>query len=108
MPAEALAVVKAWGVELKTMKGFAWRKRTTHGKSHIGMGNWTRANTEDCLFAMRGRPVRASKAVRQFIDAPRRRHSQKPEEARVRLVQMLGDVPCIELFAREGTPGWDV
>ncbi len=32
MPAEALAVVKAWGFELKTMKGFTWYKRTTHGK----------------------------------------------------------------------------
>ena len=108
MPVEALAVVKAWGFELKTMKGFTWHKRTANGKSHLGMGHWTRANTEDCLFAVRGRPVRVSKAVRQFIDAPRRRHSQKPDEARDRLVQPVGEVPRIELFARVAVSGWDV
>lgn len=108
MPEEAMSVVKAWGFTLKTMKGFTWHKRTKYGKSHLGMGNYTRANTEDCLFATRGRPVRVSASVRQFIDAPRRRHSEKPDEARQRLVQLVGDVPRIELFARCVTPGWDV
>ncbi len=108
MPMEALKVVRAWGFELKTMKGFTWHKRTKNGKSHMGMGHWTRANTEDCLFAVRGRPVRRSAAVRQFIDAPRGRHSEKPEEARDRLLQLVGDVPRVELFARRTTPGWDI
>lgn len=49
-----------------------------------------------------------SKAIRQFIDAPRRRHSQKPDEARDRLVQLVGEVPRIELFARVAVPGWAV
>jgi len=79
---EALDVVDAWGFKLKTMKGFTWHKQTRHGKSHFGMGNWTRANTEDCLFATKGHPVRASAGVRQFIDAPVRLHSQKPDEAK--------------------------
>ena len=35
-------------------------------------------------------------------------HSKKPQEARERVVQLMGDVPRIELFARQKTPGWDV
>jgi len=90
------------------MKGFTWHKRTKHGKSHIGMGHWTRGNTEDCLFAVRGKPKPVNHGVRQFIEAPRGKHSEKPPEARERLVLLMGDVPRIELFAREAVPGWDV
>lgn len=107
MPYEALNVVFHWGFRLLNMKGFCWRKTTKHGKEHFGMGNMTRANTEDCLFAARGKPKRVSAAVRQVINAPVRAHSQKPDEARDRLVQLLGDVPRIELFARTRTPGWE-
>lgn len=108
MPAEALQVVRFWGFALRTMKGFTWHKRTTHGKSHMGMGNLTRANTEDCLFAGRGKLKRVDAGIRQFIDAPIGRHSEKPAEARDRLVQLMGDVHRVELFAREAAPGWDV
>lgn len=106
MPLEALMVVKAWGFELKTFKGFSWHKTTVNGKSHFGMGNWTRCNTEDCLFAVRGKPKRIDASVRQFIEAPIGKHSEKPAEARDRLVQLMGDVPRIELFAREHVEGW--
>lgn len=107
MPEEALRVVKAWGFTLKTMKGFTWHKVTKHGLDHFGMGTWTRANSEDCLFAVRGRPRRASASVRQMIHAAIREHSRKPDEARERLVQLCGDVPRIELFARQRFPGWE-
>lgn len=109
MPLEALRVVDAWGFKLKTMKGFTWRKLSKTGqKEHFGMGNLTRANSEDCLFAVRGRPKRVIASVRQMISAPVREHSRKPDEARERLVQLMGDVPRIELFARQSTPGWHV
>lgn len=106
MPREALRVVEAWGFTLKTMKGFTWHKLTKYGKDHFGMGNWTRANTEDCLFAVKGRPQRVDRSVRQLIHAPVREHSRKPDEARDRLVTLLGDRSRIELFARQQTPGW--
>lgn len=108
MPMEALQLAAAWGFTFKTMKGFTWHKTTKHGKSHFGMGNWTRANTEDCLFALRGKPKRISASVRQLIEAPIGRHSEKPPEARDRLVQLMGDVPRLEMFARTAPPGWDV
>jgi len=107
MPLEALAVVEAWGFKLKTMKGFTWHKRTKNGRSHFGMGHWTRSNTEDCLFATRGHPKRIDAGVRQFVDALIGGHSVKPWTVRKRLVQLMGDEPRIELFARERHVGWD-
>lgn len=108
MPQEALDVVRAWGFTLKTMQGFTWHKTTKHGKDHFGMGNWTRANAECCLFATRGKPKRVCAGVRSLITAPIGRHSEKPVEVRDRLVTLLGDVPRVELFARTTAPGWDV
>lgn len=34
-------------------------------------------------------------------------HSRKPAETRDRIVELMGDLPRIELFAREAAPGWD-
>lgn len=107
MPLEALRVMDAWGFSLKTVKGITWHKLTKYGKDHIGMGKWTRANTEDCLFAVRGKPKRVDCGVRQFLEAKIGRHSEKPAEARERLVRLLGPVPRIELFARARVSGWD-
>lgn len=106
MPTEALRVVETWGFMLKTMKGFTWHKRTKHGKSHFGMGHWTRANTEDCLFAVRGNPKRIAAGVRQFVDAPIGCHSEKPGVVRERLIELMGDIPRVELFAKTIAPGW--
>lgn len=108
LPEEALRVAKAWGFTVKTMKGFTWAKSSKYGKNCFGMGNWTRANTEDCMFATRGSPKRVDAGVPQLVHALRGRHSEKPPEVRDRLVRLVGDVPRIELFARVSTPGWDV
>jgi N6-adenosine-specific RNA methylase IME4 len=107
MPMEALKVVEAWGFKFKTMKGFTWNKTTKNGLDHFGMGNYTRANSEDCLFAIKGKPKRVSASVRQMIHAQRMEHSRKPMVARSRLVELMGDVPRIELFARQQFFGWD-
>ena len=39
--------------------------------------------------------------------SPLGRHSAKPPEVRDRIVKLMGDVPRIELFARERVHGWD-
>ena len=106
-PEEALKVVKAWGFTLKTMTGFNWVKRTRNGKLDFGMGFWTRAGSEMCLIATRGKPKRISASVRSVIIAQKRQHSQKPDGVRERIEELCGDVPRIELFARERTPEWD-
>ncbi|WP_017711128.1 MT-A70 family methyltransferase [Prochlorothrix hollandica] len=106
-PQEALDLVAAWDFKLINMNGFTWHKQTALGKSFFGLGHWTRGNAECCLLAKRGKPQRACASVPQFLSAQIGRHSQKPAEVRDRLVQLAGDVPRIELFAREGAIGWD-
>lgn len=91
-----------------TMKGFTWHKTNRRkGNSAIGMGHMTRANSEDCLFAVRGRlPERINAAICQHQTFHRAEHSAKPPEFRDLLVSLLGDVPRIELFARQQADGW--
>ena len=72
------------------------------------MGYWTRSNAEFCILATRGSPKRQSAGVHQVFVSHIEEHSKKPQKARERIVQLMGDVPRIELFARQKTPGWDV
>jgi N6-adenosine-specific RNA methylase IME4 len=100
-------IVKAWGFVYKTV-AFTWCKRNRKNPNHfMGCGYYTRSNAEICLLATKGSPRRVSRSVRQIIDTPIERHSKKPDEARDRIVQLFGDIPRIELFARERADGWD-
>lgn len=104
---EALDVIGAWGFEFKTI-GFTWVKQNKVSPGLFwGLGNWTRSNAEVCLLAVKGKPERMSGGVHSVILSPVRKHSQKPPEVRDRIVQLMGDLPRIELFARERVPGWD-
>ena len=104
---EAMEVIKAWGFKYKTV-GFTWNKLTVTGKDHFGVGMWTRKNPEMCLLATKGKPKRLSACVRQMQHHQKREHSRKPDEIRNSIVQLCGDLPRIELFARQKTEGWDV
>jgi len=103
----SLDIIEQWGFTYKTV-AFVWAKTTKHNKWHFGQGYWTRKNPELCLLATRGNPKKASWAVRQLVVSQVREHSRKPDEIRESIVQLMGDVPRIELFARTKTPGWDV
>ena len=105
---EALAVIEAWGFQYKTL-AFCWVKRNRKSPGWFwGLGNWTRSNAEVCLLATKGHPSRSRATEHSLICAPVGKHSSKPKEARERIVELMGDVPRIELFARERAPGWDV
>jgi len=105
---ECWDLIRKWGFEYKTV-AFVWVKRNKKSPSWFwGMGKWTRANAELCLLAIKGKPKRISASVHSIIDAPIQKHSQKPQEVRDRIIQLFGDLPRIELFAREKTKGWDV
>ena len=104
---ETFSVIESWGFEYKTV-AFTWLKVYSDGSPVCGLGYWTRANAEICLLATRGHPKRVSKGVYQAILTPQREHSRKPDEIRDRIVKLMGDLPRIELFAREKTEGWDV
>ncbi len=85
-----------------------WVKKNKKADSFFwGMGHWTRANAECCLLATIGKPKRVSKGVHQIIFEPIREHSRKPDIARTRIIELCGDLPRIELFARQKVDGWD-
>ena len=132
---ESLEVIRSWGFEFVTV-AFVWVKlnkrwsrkfrkiaikldrinlfadpgdfyQTIDPLFFFGMGYWTRANAEICILAKRGKIKRLEKNVRQLIVTPIREHSQKPDETRGRIFQLMGDLPRVELFAREKAEGWD-
>ncbi len=102
----ALDVIRSWGFIYKTV-AFTWVK-TTKNTYHFGGGNWTRSNPEQCLLATKGDIKRASASVRQLVVEPRREHSKKPDRIRTDIIKLVGNLPRIELFARQKTEGWDV
>ena len=104
---EGLDVIKAWGFNYKTL-GFTWVKKFTTGRYFIGMGNWTRSNTESVLIGVKGKPKRIDAGINQIIDSVPQEHSRKPNIVRERIIQLCGDLPRMELFARTKVHGWDV
>lgn len=106
---EGIELIEKWGFKYKTV-GFTWVKRNKKSDSYFwGMGYYTRANAEYCLLATKGKPLpRISRSVHSILDDRIMRHSEKPESARTKIVELFGDLPRIELFARKETSGWDV
>ena len=105
---EALRLIKAWGFTYKTT-AFVWLKLNRKNKDwFFGLGFWTRGNAEICLLATKGKPQRKSAKVSQLIISPIDKHSKKPDIVREKIVELMGDLPRIELFARQTTPGWEV
>ena len=109
---EAFRVIEAWGFKYKTC-GFLWAKAHANQlemfqdeiDAYMGLGYWTRANSEVCLLATRGTPKRMNADVRQAIIEPRREHSRKPDCVYER-IERLVEGPYLELFARTERPGW--
>lgn len=101
-------VMESWGFQYKTV-AFVWIKKNRKADSLFwGNGYWTRANAELCMLATKGHPKRESAGVHQVIISRIEEHSKKPQEARERIVNLMGNIPRIELFARQKTGGWDV
>ena len=111
---DALKVIEAWGFEYKTC-GFDWAKANASQpdmfkeemKGAIGMGYWTRANTEPCLIATKGKPKRLNADVRMSIIEPRREHSRKPDRVHGDIERLVTG-PYLELFGRQQRKGWTV
>lgn len=104
---ERIEVMERWGFKYKTC-GFNWVKRNKKKNTYfIGLGFWTRSNSEVCLIGTKGQPKRVSKSVSQICDARIMEHSKKPAEIRERIVELCGELPRIELFARDKVKGWD-
>ncbi len=97
---EAMAVIRAWGFNYRT--GLVWIKQRT------GTGQYLRQRHEHLLIARRGEFPTPEPANRpdSVIEAPRREHSRKPDEAYELIERMYPDLPKIELFARTARAGW--
>ncbi|MFA7290116.1 MAG: MT-A70 family methyltransferase [Melioribacteraceae bacterium] len=107
---EGLEVIEAWGFKYKTL-GFSWIKTNPkNGKPFFGVGYYAKSNCEVCLMGTKGKvhPMVISNKVSSVVISPRREHSRKPQEVREKIVELFGDIPRVELFAREKIEGWDV
>lgn len=117
---EALELIESWGFKYRTA-AFVWVK-TFNGRTHRGMGRWTRSNTEVILLARKGKISRQSKRISQVVStfddngwtpetviSELKGHSVKPDIFRRKIVSLMGnELSRIELFARTKIHGWDV
>lgn len=75
------------------------------------MGAYTRANAEICLIGIspktKAKDLIKTHSIHQIIESPIREHSRKPDETRDKIIELCGDLPRIELFARQQVQGWD-
>ncbi len=106
----AIKLMQEWGYEYKTI-AFIWNKKSKSGKQLWNMGMWTMKGSEICLLGTKGHAHKflKSRKVKQLVEAPRGRHSEKPQEVRNRIVEMFGEnAKYLELFAREKVYPFDV
>lgn len=113
---QAFELAESWGLTYKTC-AFLWAKLNKKWYTRLpapltdpvywfmGLGYWSRANTEPCLLFTKGSPKRLSAGVRQLIVSPVERHSKKPDAQYTRIEQLV-DGPYLELFARQPREGW--
>lgn len=108
---KCLEIIKKWGFEYKTI-GFTWLKLTKQQKPVSFMGAYTmKSGVEICLLATRGKNAHKlvkKHNIKSLVISERMEHSRKPDEVRDRIVELVGDVPRLELFARQKTEGWDI
>lgn len=103
---DGIRVMNEWGFKYKTV-GFTWVKYYKSGRPFFGLGYWTRSNAEFCLIGVKGKIKRIDNTVSQIVQTEIMRHSKKPDDVRDRIVKLMGDLPRIELFARQYADGWD-
>lgn len=105
---EGIELITAWGFTYKTV-AFTWIKQNKKSDGiFTGMGYYTRSNAEYCLLATKGKGLqRISRSVSSVVLSHIEWHSKKPDEVRKRIVELFGEIPRIEMFAREQANGWD-
>jgi N6-adenosine-specific RNA methylase IME4 len=95
--------------------GTAWGFRYVHtpfvwNKFRLNTGYYTMTQTEPVLCFKKGkipRP-RGARNVRQLVESPYTKHSEKPHEVNARIDLMFPEQKKLEMFARRQYPGWDV
>lgn len=96
---EIAPLFPSWGFRWVNT-AFVWNKKNADGSSRMGLGTYTRTSSELCLLGIRGSMQRIDNTVRQDIDAPIGKHSEKPREVFDRIFRLFGNLPTLEMFAR--------
>jgi N6-adenosine-specific RNA methylase IME4 len=116
---EGLELILAWRFIYKTI-AFCWIKTNksqnlkqfsflpTQPNIFWGMGSYTRSNPEICLLGLKGKMKPLRHDIHSVVIDKIRRHSEKPPIIREKIIKLFGDIPRIELFARQKVNGWDV
>lgn len=105
---EAIELMESWGFKYVTI-AFVWSKTSKNRKLLWNLGAWTMKNCELCLFGTKGQMLKYKKSnsVKQLFYALRTKHSKKPDCVYEFIEELFGEIPRIELFARQSYPGWD-
>ena len=106
---EGIEILEEWGFKYKTI-AFNWLKTYESGKFCVNFAPWTLKSWEICLLGIKGQMGKYKKAnnIQGLITSVRTKHSKKPDIVRDKIVELFGDIPRIELFARQKTEGWDI
>ncbi len=94
------------GLAIMEGLGFRYINNVVWCKPSIGLGRYLRGQHELLLFGVLGKTHLPTKAPPSVIHAPKRKHSQKPEEA-YELIERVSASPRLEMFARKEREGWD-
>ena len=73
----------------------------------IGIGGTFVQTTEHLLFCRKGTLTAKKRMDTTWFEHKRLSHSEKPSYFRDMIVEVSGNLPRIELFARTRTEGWD-
>lgn len=103
---QKLELFEHWGFRLVN-EGFTWLKTNPKsGTPFFGPGYYTKACCEHCYLGVKGKMKPVSNYVSSLIESPREQHSKKPDIVRDKIVELFGDRPRAELFARSAVKGW--
>ena len=105
---EGIELLEDWGFKYKTI-AFNWIKHYESGAVCVNFAPYTLKSWEVCLLGVKGKVsnIKICNSVQGLLTDVRTKHSKKPHETRVRIEQLCGDRPKIELFARQHVDGWD-
>ena len=105
---EGLELLDSWGFKYKTI-AFNWIKHYESGEVCVNFAPYTLKSWEICILGTKGKSknIKVCNKVKGLLNDVRTKHSKKPDETRNRIVQLCGDIPRIELFARQHAEGWD-
>lgn len=103
-------IIEAWGFEFRAVF-LVWNKVARYyGRAPRSKSIYTRPNAELLLLAIRGSmpslKVGASNVHSNVLLSRPDEHSHKPDVVRQLIVETFGDLPRIELFARQTQPDW--